>query len=504
MKQTLRQSMAWLHTWAGLLSGWLLFAVFLTGTVSYYRLELSEWMRPELRAAVIEPAAATAVAARRLGEIAPGARQWTIDLPNARAPYPLIYFRKVPGGPSFGKEFLDPATGTPAQVRATLGGDGLFYFHFDLLMPSIWGRLIVGFAAIVMLVAIISGVITHKAIFRDFFTFRAGRGQRAWLDGHNAMGVLALPYHLLITYTGIITLLPLYMPWGIDAAYGGARPAFLQELGTVPAIPAAAGRPAALTNLDALVADAGRIWSGRSGRVIIDHPGDANARITVFRSRAETISHRAEWLLFDGVSGRILSADGTTGAAARTGAVLYGLHTARFTDHLLRGLLFLSGMAGTAVVATGLILWTVKRRSRLPDPTRPHFGFRLVERLNVGVVVGLPIGIAGHFWANRLLSLDLPDRAVSEINALFLVWVAAMVWATLRPSPRAWIELLWVAAVLYICLPVVSALTTDRHLGVSLPSGDWLFAGMDMAFLVAGVGFTAVALKLRRRPTGTP
>lgn len=32
-----RQANAWLHTWAGLLLGWLLYAVFLTGTLSFFR-----------------------------------------------------------------------------------------------------------------------------------------------------------------------------------------------------------------------------------------------------------------------------------------------------------------------------------------------------------------------------------------------------------------------------------------------------------------------------------
>ena len=41
MKEGFRQSMAWLHTWSGLLFGWLLFAIFLTGTpVSYTHLTL--------------------------------------------------------------------------------------------------------------------------------------------------------------------------------------------------------------------------------------------------------------------------------------------------------------------------------------------------------------------------------------------------------------------------------------------------------------------------------
>ncbi|MNT84204.1 hypothetical protein D3C72_2241880 [compost metagenome] len=48
-----------------------------------------------------------------------------------------------------------------------------------------------------MLVAIVSGVITHKKIFTDFFTFRWGKGQRSCLDAHAALSVLgfAVPFH---------------------------------------------------------------------------------------------------------------------------------------------------------------------------------------------------------------------------------------------------------------------------------------------------------------------
>ena len=34
MRQGFRQSMAWLHTWAGLVTGWVMFAVFVTGTAT--------------------------------------------------------------------------------------------------------------------------------------------------------------------------------------------------------------------------------------------------------------------------------------------------------------------------------------------------------------------------------------------------------------------------------------------------------------------------------------
>ena len=32
-----RQSMSWLHTWASLILGWLLYAIFLTGTLSFFK-----------------------------------------------------------------------------------------------------------------------------------------------------------------------------------------------------------------------------------------------------------------------------------------------------------------------------------------------------------------------------------------------------------------------------------------------------------------------------------
>ena len=36
--------MIWLHTYTGLVGGWLLFAIFLTGTLSYYNAEFTHWM----------------------------------------------------------------------------------------------------------------------------------------------------------------------------------------------------------------------------------------------------------------------------------------------------------------------------------------------------------------------------------------------------------------------------------------------------------------------------
>lgn len=48
MKSGFRQSMAWLHTWTGILVSWLLYFIFVTGTVGYFDSEIDAWMAPEL------------------------------------------------------------------------------------------------------------------------------------------------------------------------------------------------------------------------------------------------------------------------------------------------------------------------------------------------------------------------------------------------------------------------------------------------------------------------
>src|SRR5690606_23252605 len=84
-----RQAMAWLHTWSGLLLGWVLFAMFLTGTLAFFRPEITTWMRPEIPAPqqVLPADQAADMAQRYLTEHAPNASRWFIDLPSAREPY---------------------------------------------------------------------------------------------------------------------------------------------------------------------------------------------------------------------------------------------------------------------------------------------------------------------------------------------------------------------------------------------------------------------------------
>ncbi len=495
-----RQSMAWLHTWSGLVVGWLLFAIFLTGTASFFRQEISLWMRPELPAPG-NASDAAALALDRLQLIAPDARRWLVDLPDERDPLTHLYVWRDGGRlPAFEREALDAATGQPSTARATYGGDFLYYFHFDLHMPSIWGRLIVGAAAVTMLVALVSGVIIHRRIFRDFFTFRPGSAaRRAWLDGHNLLAVLALPFHFVITYTGLVTLMFLYMPWGIDAAYMGDRQAFLTEASLATSSPPAAGVPAPLAPIGPLLERASRRWDGDAlGRIDVHRPGDANALIELTVSGSAGLAHRHRQITFDGVTGALLI-DSDPGGAREVYAVLYGLHLGRFADPPLRWLYFVSGLAGTAMIGSGLVLWVAKRRPKPVEGGRASFGHRLVEALNIAAIAGLPIAVASFFWANRLVPVGLSERADWEVGCFFAAWAVTAGHAALRPPARAWLEQFTIATLMFALLPLLNGLTGGTHLVDSLSQGRWVLAGFDLAMLATGFGFAGVASVLARR-----
>jgi len=506
----IRQSMSDLHTWAGLLLGWVLYAMFLTGTAAYFKDELSQWMRPELphQVRVPDKAAAAQRIADGLGVAVPGSTQWSMRLPDSRNNSVHAFWRnpRIPGVAqgqrAFGEGHFDPATGREVAARETQGGDFFYRFHFQFhYMPVIWGRWLAGVAAMLMLVAIISGVITHRKIFTDFFTFRWGKGQRSWLDAHNALSVFGLPFHLMITYTGLVTLMALYMPWGEKAAFRtpAERQQLAAELRTFLPPGKPGGRKTPLASVENMVRQAQERWGTENvGRVTVTHPGDSAARVVVTRGDAGRVSMSPQYLLFEGGSGRLLEVRDRVGTAAETRGVMYALHLGRFSDTVTRWLYFIVSLAGTAMVGTGLVMWTVKRRQKLRDPARPHFGFRLVERLNIAGIAGLSIAMAGFLWANRLLPLSLAERGAWEIHLFFTLWALALAHAVLRPARAAWVEQLWTAAALLALLPVLNAVTTPRPLWHSLATGDWVFAGVDLTCLALAALHAALALRAHR------
>jgi uncharacterized iron-regulated membrane protein len=504
MKEGFRQAMAWLHTWAGLTFGWLLFAIFLTGTLAYFKDETNHWMQPEIPARSVSTEASLATAQAWLQQHAPGAARWIIDLPGARDPRLSVRWQQAPAKPGergqLTEKLLDPHTGNEVQGRDTRGGEFFYRFHFQLQMPYPWGRWLSTLAAMVMFVALISGIITHKKIFKDFFTFRPRKGQRSWLDGHNAVGVLVLPFHLMITYSSLVIFMAMVMPASIFAAYKGDAQAFYSELFPAANTPPAAGKPAPLVALAPLLDQAREQWAGgRAARVTVSNPGDANASVILARESADRVIYDyGSAMTFNGVTGQLLDSTPPRTLPMAIAGSFYGLHMGHFAGPLLRWLYFICALAGTAMIGTGLVIWLGKRQLKHARNGVMPFELRLVEVLNITSMSGLLVAVAVFFWANRLLPVGMAGRADWEVNSFFIVWGLSLLHALVRRGRAAWVEQLTLAASLFAAVPLLNALTTPYHLGVTLAAGDWAMAGFDLACLASGLLLGWAAWKMQR------
>ena len=486
MKPGFRQAMTWLHNWTGLVLGWPLLAMCAAGTLAVFREAIDGWAHPELPRGAVDQVAAGSAAVDWLQAHHPKSPAWFLQLADDRLPGTMATYRD---GTGFVSRLLSPLTGSPEGIRDSLGGEFYYRFHFDLQLPYPFGRLIAVCAAFVLLTTLLTGIVSHRRIFKDFFTLRTGKGQRSWLDAHVALGVLALPFHLMIAFTGIVTLAQLALPWGGIAAYRGDTAALSRDLFPEIERPVT-GRPAPL----APVAPMLRVAQARFGpsgieRVAIENPGDAAAMVTVSSGEAHGVAIPRRTLAFDGATGRVLGETSDDRPAFAFVRVLYGLHMAQFAGIATRWLYFLSGLMLTAAVGAGLILWTRKPRRE------QGFGFRLVERLNIGFVGGMPAAFAMLLLANRLLPVDLAGRAGLEVRWLFATWGAALLFAAFRAPARAWGEML-AAAALACGATVAADLATVARGGAAF---DLVTIGVDGTLLVFATLFGGASVRLWRR-----
>lgn len=377
-----------IHSWCGLLSGWLLFAVCLTGALTVFDNEITYWMQPEL----LEVSAD----ARDFVETVPLVTESLVQLDRRDVSVPTdpppVLVVKLQEKRTFSGQTLNPITGEMITFRDTQGGDFFYHFHYGLLFgwPGAW---IVGIAAIVMLITLATGLYGRRWTIKEIVMVRLSSYPRAWVDAHNLTGVLTIPFHLMIAVTGLVMFWSIYMPVDIP---------FLRESeGIMP--------------------------------------------------------------------------------------MLAVLHFAQFGGSPVRWLYFLMGLSATVMIATGLVLWPAKRQRPQPDCSRP-MSHRVVEVLNVATMAGLLVAVGAFFWANRLLPIALTERSRWEIRCFLIVWSLCLVHSLFRRcSIRAWRDQLCGAAFLFGFLPLLNALTTNSHLLMSVPLGQWAMAGVDLTGFAVGV-----------------
>lgn len=538
MFQNFRLAMAWVHTWFGLVLGFVLIVVFFFGSLSVFDREIDRWAIPESRfepqpmpsfdrilRPVFEsmqpsPESVNMMRGRVDGpmpEHFDTPRRWGAytthrdpvlglfagyDVPNAKNPEEMVW----------GSRTIDPRTGESLPDDHLKIGSQFFYpLHYSLNLH--WkdlGYWIVGLAALIMLVALVSGVVMHRKLFRELFTFRPGKSsQRSLLDLHNLTGVVALPFHFMFAFTGLVIFAGMYFPvthTQLEPLHDLHEIVEAEETGLPHD---RAGVPGALASVDDMVAQAQRRWEARGmagevGFLAVQHVGDANAYVSVYRAGTDRIGLTGEGVHFKASSGELLREDPPPTVVERVDEFLTGLHLQHFRHWLLRWLYVLGGLAGCVCIATGFLFFIKKRQRQ--HARKGVNGTRTVEALAVTTVTGMLIATLGILIANRLLPANLPGRGDWEQYSFWGVWLVAMAHAFWRAAPAhetriapAWVEQCWAIAGMGVAAVLLNWVTTGDHLLRTLGAGYWPVAGVDLFLLGGALVAMLTALKLKRR-----
>ena len=547
MFQNFRLTMAWVHTWFGLVLGFVLMVCFFFGALSVFDREIDRWAVPSTRYAPqpmpsfdkllrpvfegLQPKPDEIEALRgRIDTPVPDrfdvVRSWGAYTTHRDPVLQVFAGFAVPGAKDpdetiWTSRHLDPRNGAVMpEGQLNIGSEFFYPLHFSLNLE--WkdlGMWIVGLAALAMLAALVSGVVIHRKIFREFFTFRPKKAtQRSTLDLHNMTGVLALPFHFFFAFTGLVIFAGVYFPVGhtqLHPLHELHEKLEAQETG-LPNERAGAAAP--LASVDAMVAEAQRRWAARGmagevGFLSVTHPGDANAYVSVFRAGTDRIALTGEGIHFKASSGALLREEPPRTAVDNVNEFLSGLHLQHFRHWMLRWLYVFGGLMGAVCIATGFIFFVEKRKQQ--HAKQGSQGARVVDALAVTTVTGMLLAALGMLVANRLLPDTLPAgwplRGDLEKYIFWAGWVLAMAHAFVRSAPvaqgrinPAWREQCWAVAVLAVAAVLLNWLTTGDHLLRTLGAGYWPVAGVDLFLLGSALLAVLAARKLKRRASVLP
>lgn len=500
--------MGWFHTWLGVALSAVLFAVFWTGTLTIFDKEIDQWMKPELRIVQANNVSLDEVVLPLLAEldIAPGSTVW-VGTQRDRIPVLRLNYDDSEGVSH--EELLDPRTGEIlAPTDSDAGSEFFFHFHFMLHLPGIWGYFLVGLAAVGMMALVVSGIFIHRKIFRDFFTFRPDkRRRRAVLDFHNLTAVIALPFHFIIPFSGLLILATTYFPWSLAVPYDGDLRQLSSDLnGYEERRIDPAGEPAELVgSLDSYLHRAEDIWREQEGDrsssadwIAIFNARDANSYIVVERYFTDRrVSIGPDQIVFDPQSGDVIDQFAPR-PLHRANNWIEGLHWVQFDHWPLRWLYFLAGLSGCAMIGSGLVFWMQARiRKGQFDPA----SVRVIRAISIGSITGIIAASGAFLVVNRLLPKQIGfidiARHELEIWVFFLTWFAAFLHAGLR-GKSAWQEQAFAIGVLAMVAVLLNWTTTGHHPIAAANASLWQIVAMDLSIMTGGLVAVLSAKKLKK------
>lgn len=415
------------HTWAGALTGAMLFVICLSGTLAVLKPELQRW---EYLFQPSAPTVATDVDAWVQAGLTcfPGAAALSLQWPD-----PLTGQVTIRPGGGMRADRQAPLTlladGTPAAPLQTGPATALLVELHRSLHLGFPGRIFISLFGFALLLFITTGLVLHPRQRATALRLRLRQRLAIWArDAHLLMGLWLVPGLLLIAVTGVfsglgalgtLTLAPHAFPDAPQQAMRALMPAYQQ---------APARQPAAMPPLSEILARHQRAHPGfQPSQAVLHHWGDAQAYVTLSGTQRWQLSTPLfEQFHYRAADGALLHHDSAAGRAPWVQAfiAIQPLHFAAYAGAASRWAHALIGLALCLLCASGLYLW--QRRGQ-------GGGTHWSRRLPAGICIGLSAACCALWAVAWLLPAQTDARATWLGWAFWLVWPALTLRFTLAP-----------------------------------------------------------------------
>lgn len=495
------------HTWTGILTGMALFIAFYAGALTLFKDALARWVSPPAAHAAVPLADTPALIARVLASRPDAARDFRLHLyTDEHIPARMSWMLRHAAA--------DDHDGASARhYTATLAADGSA--RIDEAYPTQLGsfidtlhrvvglpfdtdpnRWLMGIVSALYALALISGVVVLlPSLLKDFFALRVGHNlKRMWLDAHNVVGIVSLPFHLVMALSATVFAFHDGIYFLQDKMLHGGKLSATFQAGRGGAPQGATRDPSALLPPQDLLARVGEL-SSAFAPVSLQYQNVTGARavVRVWGHDSAAVSPRMAggFVTLDPYSGRVISSDylpGQQDGAHTLVSSFFAAHFATFGGTPMQWVYFLLGLAGAWLFYSGNLLWIETRRRKAardggatPQQRRD---VRLLAAATVGVCLGCVAGISATIVAGKWLYGHVADLGAWHRYVYYTVFFSALGWAFLRGAARASLHLLTAAALCTLLIPLTTLLA-------------WLFPALGLwahgSPATLGVDATALA-----------
>ncbi|GAA6173096.1 PepSY-associated TM helix domain-containing protein [Colwellia sp. KU-HH00111] len=457
-----------IHTWTGIIAGLVLFIGFYAGSLSMFEEEISYWATPSSQhLPQISVEKFDELITKASADFEKAQQGFVLNFDEAVSP--LTWTEEGGGRGLQLSHIVRHATLSPQGdliTQANLSnelGDLIDNLHRTAGIAGKVGHedlgvLVLGGAAVLYFLALVSGIIfLLPTLVKSFFALRKNKGaNRFWLDSHNLIGVISLPFHIIIAITVVVFAFHDAFYGGLSVGYGD-KPLFEQPkksavtytIDKLPTINTYLNKVNELT--DGYEVESMAFSGLNSARPSVG--------ITII-NKQEMMRHSSGDFIymnpynFDVSFSSIPMND--VDVYTPLVASFFSLHFGGYGGDLGRWLYFIMGLLGAFLFYSGNLLWLEKRRQKQVVQTKPN---RFMASLTIGVCLGSILAVAVTLLASKWLYLMGVQTNSYYTSCYYLVFFVALIYAFYFGAAKSAIHLLYAMSLACLLIPITTLFT---------------------------------------------